>query len=272
MASNPAVEHLLRRDRAITITALGILCGLAWLYIVSGAGLGMDARDMASLALLPSGGGHDMMGGPAWSLGVGALFVAMWWVMMIAMMVPSAAPTILLYARVHRHARAQGRISDDIAPIGAFVMGYLCVWLIYAFAATALQWMLVNLGVVSAMTIGSRSQWLSGGILLAAGLYQFTPLKQACLSHCRSPAAFLSRYWKPGRSGALRLGMMHGAYCVGCCWLLMTLLFVGGVMNVVWIAAITLLVLAEKLLPPGPWVARIAGTIFAIWSGVTLVA
>lgn len=270
MASNPAVEQLLRRDRAITIIALGMLCALSWLYIISGAGLGMDAGSMASLALQPSAGGHDMMASPEWSIGGSALFVAMWWVMMIAMMVPSAVPVILLYARVHRHAHAQGQLSDDIAPIGAFVMGYLALWLGFAFVATALQWMLVSVGIVSAMTIGSRSQWLSGGILLAAGLYQFTPLKQACLSHCRSPASFVSRHWKPGRLGALRLGMMHGAYCIGCCWLLMALLFVGGVMNVVWIAAITLLVLAEKLLPRGPWVARIAGMIFAIWSGVTL--
>jgi predicted metal-binding membrane protein len=268
VAGEPYVEQLLRRDRAISIAALGLLSTLAWLYIISGAGLGMDAN----LTLLPSEGGHDMMAPPAWSVRTGALFVAMWWVMMIAMMVPSAAPTILLYARVHRHAHARGQISDGIAPIGAFVTGYLSVWLIFALAATALQWMLVRWGVLSAMTMGSRSQWLSGGILLAAGLYQFTPLKRACLSHCRSPAAFVSRHWKPGWPGALRLGMMHGGYCVGCCWLLMALLFVGGAMNAVWIAAIALLVLVEKLLPQGPWVARIAGIVFAIWSGATLLA
>jgi predicted metal-binding membrane protein len=118
--------------------------------------------------------------------------------------------------------------------------------------------------------MGSRSRWLSAGVLAAAGLYQLSPLQGVCLSHCRSPAAFLSRYWRPGPLGAVRLGVLHGTYCLGCCWLLMALLFVGGVMNLAWIAALTLLVLAEKLLPGGPWVARAAGVALLAWGAATL--
>ena len=137
--------------------------------------------------------------------------------------------------------------------------------------AAMLQVALVNSGVLSQMTMSAGGKWVSAAILVAAGLYQLSPLKQACLAHCRNPARFLSRHHRPGRSGALRLGVVHGAYCVGCCWLLMALLFVGGVMNLAWIALLTLLVAAEKLLPGGKWIARIAGLALVAW-GVVLLA
>ncbi len=260
------VEALLRRDRLVTIAALVLLCLLAWLYLLSGAGLGMNPLEMTGLALQPAGHGHDgmAMGMGAWTFGTAALYVAMWWVMMIAMMVPAAAPTILLYATVHRSGRATGRPQ-----VGAFVAGYLSIWLVFSIAATLVHYLLERLGAMSAMTMALGSRPPAGGLLIAAGLYQLSPLKQTCLSHCRSPAAFISRHGKPGWSGAVRLGMIHGAFCVGCCWLLMAILFVGGVMNLAWIAALTLLVLAEKLFPAGPWVSRGTGLILIVWGAVT---
>ena len=259
-----------------------MLCALAWLYIVTGAGLGMSAWEMTTLSLFPHQQAADMMPAcpawtwaarrrcGAWAFATWALMIAMWWIMMIAMMTPSAAPTILLYARVHRHAARAGPVQDRLAPTGAFAAGYLLVWLGFAVAAAALHWALERAGLVSAMMMGSQSRWLSGAVLIAAGLYQLSPLKNACLAHCRAPASFLSRHWRPGASGALRLGAMHGAYCVGCCWMLMALLFVGGVMNLVWIAALAVLVLIEKLLPAGPWVGRGAGVALIVWGVATL--
>jgi predicted metal-binding membrane protein len=279
MPEVPTLEHLLRRDRIITLAGLLILCALAWLYLVKGAGLGMSARQMTTLAFFPHQQAQDGMPGMhmaagrfVWGLTTWALMIGMWWIMMIAMMTPSAAPAILLYARVHRTAVAREQFRDEVAPIGAFAAGYLSVWLGFAVGATALHWALESRGLVSTMMMGSRSRWLSGAVLITAGLYQLTPLKNVCLAQCRAPAAFLARHWRPHASGALQLGATHGAYCVGCCWMLMALLFVGGVMNLIWIAALTTLVLIEKVLPRGPWIGRSAGVALAGWGVATLVA
>lgn len=278
-----ALERLLRRDRAVTAAGTLLLCALAWLYILTGAGLGMTMWDMTGLALFPhlQGGsvmadmpGMDMGGmgsaGLAWSPLAWALMIAMWWTMMMAMMLPSAAPTILLYARVYRHAQAQGRIQPGLAPTGPFLAGYVLLWLAFSLTATALHWWLERQGLVSTGTMGSQKAWLSGAVLIAAGLYQLSPLKNVCLSHCRSPASFLSRHWRPGAVGALRLGALHGAYCVGCCWALMLLLFVGGVMNLIWIAVLAVIILVEKLSPAGQWVGRTMGVVLILWGAATL--
>ncbi|RWC32133.1 MAG: DUF2182 domain-containing protein [Mesorhizobium sp.] len=295
MDGGSPLERLVRRDRVITIAGVVALCLLAWLYIVAGAGLGMNAWEMTRLALFPhqqtadmtsdmSGmdmSGMDMPGMDmsamamaaeprAWGAAIWALMIAMWWVMMIAMMAPSAAPTVLLYARVHRHALAQGQLQDKLAPTGVFMAGYLLVWLGFAVAATALHWLLEREAFVSATMMSSQSRWLSGIVLIAAGLYQLSPLKNACLSHCRAPTAFLARHWRPHAVGALRLGALHGAFCVGCCWMLMALLFVGGIMNLVWVAGLAILVLAEKLFPAGQWVGRAAGIALIAWGSATL--
>ncbi len=281
MTDTLTLERLLKRDRAITIAGLVVLCALAWLYILSGAGLGTSAWEMARASLFPHLGAQpdmsDMPGMPglemsparpvAWTAGKWALMLAMWWIMMIAMMAPAAAPAILLYARVHRHAAAQGQMQAKLAPTGAFAAGYLLVWFGFAIAAVALHWLLERIGLVSAM--GSQSKWLSGGVLIAAGLYQLSPLKNVCLSHCRSPAEFFTRHWRPGAAGAIRLGVQHGAFCVGCCWMLMALLFVGGVMNAVWIAALAVLVLIEKAAPAGQWAGRGAGIVLIAWGAAT---
>jgi len=289
------LERLLRRDRVITIAGVVALCLLAWLYIAAGAWLGMNAWEMSRLALLPhqqTAGvtpdmpgmdmpGMDMPGMDmsamatateprVWGAANWALMIAMWWVMMIAMMSPSAAPTILLYARVHRHALAQGQIQDKLAPTGVFMAGYLLVWLGFSVAATALHWLLEREAFVSATMMSSQSRWLSAIVLIAAGLYQLSPLKNACLSHCRAPTAFLARHWRPRAVGALRLGALHGAFCVGCCWMLMALLFVGGIMNLVWVAGLAILVLVEKAFPAGQWVGWAAGIALIAWGGATL--
>ena len=205
---------------------------------------------------------------PSWSLGVWLTAVAMWSAMMVAMMTPSAAPTILLYARVHRGA-ARGGLGS-VAPTNAFAAGYLMVWLFFSIAAAGLQWALQDMGLVSATKMGSHSKGLSAAVMIAAGLYQFTTVHSLCLRHCRAPAAFLARHWRPGSGGAARLGVIHGTYCVGCCWVLMVLLFVGGVMNLAWIAALTLLVLAQRLAPGGVWVGRAAGAVLIAWGVATL--
>ena len=281
MSEAPAFERLLKRDCIITLAGLAALCALAWLYIVTGAGLGMSAWEMTTLAPFPHQQARDMMPGmdmgatapgrTAWGFDTWALIIAMWWIMMIAMMTPSSAPTILLFARVHRHALAQGQVQDKLAPTGAFAAGYMLVWLAFAVAAAALHWALERTGLVSAMMMGSQSRWLSGAVLIAGGLYQLSPIKNICLAHCRTPTSFLSRHWRPHALGALRLGAMHGAYCVGCCWMLMALLFAGGVMNLIWIAALAILVLIEKVLRPGQWVGRSAGVAVICWGVATLV-
>jgi predicted metal-binding membrane protein len=271
-----APERLLRRGDAITAAGLFALCALTWVYIVMGAGLGMSAWEMTMLALLPQphAAGSSMEMGPMtpaeWDPRQWVLMVGMWWTMMIAMMTPSAAPTILLYARVHRHALTQGHAPSAHAPTALFAAGYFLMWMVFSIAAAALHQALQRSGVISAMTMGSQVRWVSGIALIVTGLYQLSPLKNACLSHCRTPAAFLSRHWRPGALGALRLGMMHGAYCVGCCWMLMTLLFVGGVMNLAWIAALSVLVLVEKVLVVGQWVGRAAGIVMIVWGVAVL--
>lgn len=282
MPDASAVERLLKRDRAIAIVGVATLAALAWLYILAGAGLGMTAWEMTTLAAFPHNAVRmasdmagmdmsDMMMAPlAWAPVTWALMIAMWWVMMIAMMAPSAAPTILLYAKVHRQAQARGEFQEMLVPTGAFAAGYLTIWLAFAVAATALHWALEHAGLVSAMMMGSQSRWLSGAVLIMAGIYQLSPLKRACLSQCRAPASFLARYWRPRASGAFRLGALHGAYCVGCCWLLMALLFVGGVMNLVWIAALAVFVLIEKSLRAGQWVGRGVGVALIAWGIATL--
>ncbi|MGQ0533924.1 MAG: DUF2182 domain-containing protein [Caulobacteraceae bacterium] len=289
MSETPALERLLMRDRAITLSGVALLCVLAWVYVITGAGMGMPAWEMTTASLFPhtaaappqetmpemegmpgmEGMAMEGQPTPAWSVATWGLLVAMWWVMMIAMMAPSATPTILLYARAYRHAAAQGTIESNLAPTGAFTAGYLLVWLAFSVAAASLQGVLVQVDLVSDMTMGSQSRWFSGGLLIAAGLYQLSPLKSLCLENCRSPTQFLTQHWRPGAAGAIRLGIIHGAYCVGCCWVLMALLFVGGVMNLIWIAALAVLVLAEKLAPGGPWLGRGIGVALVAWGVAT---
>ena len=253
-----AAEVLLRRDRLVVVVCLSIICLLSWYYLLAGAATGMNMWAMISaefpLPVYPARAAW-------WSAEYWLLMLVMWWVMMIAMMLPSAAPMVLLYARVQRHNWQRAGTVDALVPTMTFVAGYLACWLLFSVLATGLQWALQQLGLVHDMLMWSSSHLLSGLFLLLAGIYQFSPLKVACLNHCRNPADFLSRHWRSGQLGALCLGWLHGIYCVGCCWVLMLLLFVGGVMNLLWIAALAVVVLLEKLMPRGEWLARAFGVL-----------
>jgi predicted metal-binding membrane protein len=186
--------------------------------------------------------------------------------MMMAMMLPSAAPTILLYARAASRGAAPTRPATE-----GFLVGYLLVWGAFSLLATGLHMLFERIDLLAQMSMAVHNRWLSSAILLAAGLYQISPLKSVCLRHCRNPAAFLSRHYRPGVVGALRMGVLHGAYCVGCCWLLMALLFVVGVMNLAWIAALTLVVASEKLLPHGRVLSLAVGLGCIGWAVVRLI-
>jgi predicted metal-binding membrane protein len=270
MSDTTATEVLLRHERLIIGTGLAVICLLSWLYIIAGAGTGMSTIAMTTWQFpLPTLMSHRA--GP-WGLSYWVIMVLMWWVMMIAMMVPSAAPMILLYARVHRHAQEKGQMDHGAIPIAAFVSGYLLAWLIFSLVATALQWSLEQAGLVHSMMMWSTNSVLSGSFLIGAGIYQLSSLKNICLRHCRSPADYLSRHWRKDRLGVARMGLEHGLYCVGCCWFLMVLLFVGGIMNLVWIAGLAILVLAEKLAPFGYRIARASGLLMVAAGGYLLMA
>jgi predicted metal-binding membrane protein len=248
-ARQSALEAVLRRDQAVAIAALLGVIALSWALIVLGVGSGMRALEMTRMP-------RDMVMSPAvWTAGYAALMLAMWWVMMVAMMLPGASPMLLIFARISRRERAGGR---PYVPTGIFAAGYLCVWAGFSAVAVAVQWGLERAGLLSWMMV-TTSRWLGATILIAAGLWQLTPIKHTCLRQCRSPVAYLSAHWRDGRGGAFAMGLEHGAYCLGCCWFLMALLFFGGVMNLYWIAGIAAYVLLEKLLPMGHWLGYAAG-------------
>lgn len=246
---------LLRQDRTVVLAGLLAMMLLAWGYLLLGAGMGQ--MDM--------GGGQMMLMAPAWTARYAALVFFMWAIMMMAMMLPSAAPTILLAATLMRQ-RGGNRI---FGPTGLFVMGYLAVWFGFSLVATALQWGLDRGRLLSAST-ASGSAILAGLLLIAAGVYQWTPLKQACLAKCRSPFDYLTKYWRQGTMGPMLAGAWHGMFCLGCCWMLMALLFVGGVMNILWIAVLALLIFIEKVLPVGPRVSRLTGLALMAWGAIVL--
>ena len=243
----PARPALPRRDRIAILTALGGIAALAWVYLWVLA-LRMESMDMGAMTIQP------------WSALDFALMFGMWAVMMVGMMVPTAAPVTLVYAAVARKAERQG---TPVAPTVCFVAGYVVAWTFFSAAATVAQWALDQAALLSPMMVSS-SPWLGAAVLVAAGVYQMTPAKNACLEHCRAPAHFIAQHWRPGAAGAFRMGLVHGAFCLGCCWALMGLLFVGGVMNLLWIAAIMLFALGEKLLPWGDRAGQ--------WSGVAMIA
>jgi predicted metal-binding membrane protein len=257
-----ALESLLRRDRWVIGIGLALICVIGWLFLIGGAATGMSAVAMSSWEFPPPV--HALTAGAAWDLSYWIVILLMWWIMMIAMMVPSAAPMILLYAKVYRHNAHRERQPSPVAPTAAFAGGYLMAWFAFSALATVLHWALESSGLVHRMTMWSTTTALSGAFLLAAGIYQFSPLKELCLRQCRSPAAFLSTHWRASRWGAARMGIEHGVYCVGCCWSLMLLLFVGGVMNLVWIAGLAIIVLLEKVTLPGRWIARAAGALMVL--------
>ena len=225
------------------------------------AGMVMAGMDMPGM-VMP---GMVMPELGEWNATTALLTFVMWAVMMVAMMVPSAAPMILTFLGLNRQRQAAAR---PLMPLGIFLLGYLAVWTAYSAVATTAQWSLHQAALLSSM-MAATSPALSAGLLLAAGVFQWTPLKRACLNGCRSPLSFLLSEWREGSAGAFIMGLRHGAYCVGCCWVLMALLFVAGVMNLLWVAAISFFVMAEKALPKGQWIARAAGAVL-VTAGIAM--
>ncbi|NOD98287.1 DUF2182 domain-containing protein [Ruegeria sp. HKCCD6228] len=250
------VEWLLRQDSAIVLgSVLLIILGATW-YTIAGVGMNMSAVEMTRMAG-PVGDPMQMGPAAAWSASYALLIFLMWWVMMIAMMTPSAAPAVLLFIAVKRTGPEKHR---TVAFSLWFLSGYLVAWGAFSLIATALQWGLEQIGLSDGPMMTISSGVFAGSVLLAAGAYQFSALKNACLRHCQSPARFLANHNRPGTLGAFRTGILHGTYCLGCCWALMLLLFVGGIMNLYWIVGIAAYVALEKLLPGARWLVPVTGS------------
>ncbi len=256
------LEHALRRDRVVVIAAIIIIAAIAWAYTVYLAETGMGMGDMQT------GMGMAMADMRSWSGADFGLMYVMWLVMMIAMMAPSAGPMLLMFAAVNRKRRER---EAPYVPTGVFLAGYVIVWAAFSLAATTGNWGLHQASLLSSMMGASTSGYLGGALLLVAGVFQWSPLKYACLTQCRTPMGFLMTSWRDGPRGALRMGLEHGAYCLGCCWALMLLLFVLGIMNLVWIAALAAFVLAEKVAPKGEWVSRATGVLMVGWGAWAIV-
>ena len=248
-------EKMARNERAVILASVAAIVALAALYTVLGVGMDMSALDMTRMARR-IGSMLQMQAAVGWTSGFAALVFLMWWIMMIAMMTPSAAPTLLLFAALRRHGDHAQHASLDA---GKFLAGYLLVWAGFSVAATGAQWAAQMNGLVSSQMLTINSRLIAGVILVAVGGYQFSGLKNACLKHCRSPAQFLTDHRQSGTLGPLKMGAHHGTYCLGCCWALMALLFVGGIMNLYWIVGLALYVLLEKRAPYGNLVSRVAG-------------
>ncbi len=257
MRMGSPLESVLKRDRVVVIIGLALVVFVAAIYTVAGIGMNMSALTMTKMAIEMPG----MAMQPAvWSIGYGLVIFLMWWVMMVAMMVPSAAPLVLIHAAI---GRKQEKAGQPLAATALFVAGYLAIWAIFSLIATTLQWALESMGILTGM-MEIASPTIAGLVLIAAGLYQLTPFKYACLKHCQSPLTFILHHWLPGRAGAFRMGIQHGGYCLGCCWFLMVLLFIGGIMNLIWIAGIALYVGIEKFAAGHRWITVAAGVALTV--------
>ena len=249
------LENALRKDRYIVLAGLAAITLLAWAYLVY---LARGMADMGEIDAMTMAGANVGVGWDSTSI---LLTFLMWAVMMVGMMVPSAAPMILAFANINRRRREQG---NPYVPTGVFLSGYLLVWVGFSMAATLAQ-IGFSLALLLSPMMASANPVFGGVLLLVAGAFQLSPLKTACLRHCRTPMGFITNDWREGGKGALWMGIHHGSYCLGCCWALMGLLFLLGVMNLLWIAALAALVLVEKVVPAGVWVGRAAGVGLLAW-------
>jgi predicted metal-binding membrane protein len=254
MKNATPLAALLKRDHTIVLSGLIAISLLAWAYMVY---LAWDMEHMKmAMPQMQIWGAVDLV-----------LLFVMWAVMMVAMMVPSAAPLILIFVGVNRKRQ---ELEDPVVPTTVFLGGYLLIWIGFSAIATLAQWVLHTAALLSPM-MESTSSVMGGVLLLAAGIFQWTPFKNVCLKHCRSPLGFIMTNWREGTWGALIMGLKHGSYCVGCCWILMALLFVAGVMNLLWVAIIAAFVLAEKVLPRGDVVGHFAGVVLFL-AGIILLS
>lgn len=248
-------ETVVRRDRAVLVGGVAAISALSWAYML---------RMASGMAHAQGPAMHRHPGG---TVEFAVTFV-MWTVMMVAMMLPSASPFVLAFAAVDRQRRNH---RGPYGPAGIFLAGYFCIWTAFSAAAALTQQGLHRAALLSPM-MTATSAFFAGGLLVAAGAYQWTPLKNACLRHCRSPLGFLLGEWREGTWGAFRMGAEHGVFCLGCCWLLMALPFAAGVMNLLWMAALTAFLLIEKAAPGGEWAGRIAGLALVVWGGWMITA
>ena len=270
-ANSTAVESLIQRDKVITIIAIAILVGATFTYTVLGVGMNMSAIQMtpglgqSQMSMPNMSAMKNMAATPAvWSFNYSVLMFFMWWTMMIAMMLPSASPMILLYTALIRRTK---KAKSIIRQVTSFICGYLLAWAAFSLFAAALQSQLELRDWMSPMMMEATNIYLAAGILIAAGVYQLTPLKTVCLEKCRQPASFLANYKNTWVNSPLRIGLVHGFYCVGCCWFLMGLLFFGGIMNLYWIVGLIIFVAIEKLHEKGIIFGKILGG-GAIVSGI----
>jgi len=243
----------INRDQIAVGGGLVIIVIIAWAYMLHVAARMDDAMPMAMQHVM-SWNWIDW-----WSM------LSMWSVMMVAMMVPSATPTILIYSKVNSSRKEK---SLPYVPTSIFLSGYIVSWIAFSVMATIANWAIHTQGLLTGMMGASTSSILGGCLLVAAGIFQWTPWKYACLSHCRTPMGFIMTEWREGLFGAIRMGLKHGAYCVGCCWLLMSLLFVLGIMNLIWVGVLAAFVLVEKLSPKGIWISRVSGLGFFAWGSL----
>jgi predicted metal-binding membrane protein len=259
----PTATAVLRRDRIVIVLALALLTALAWSYLLwLSVDMDMGGMDMTGLRMIPSGMGLMMPADMPWQAMEFAFVFVMWTVMMVGMMTPSAAPMFLMYARMGRQTAAH---DTPFAATVWFGAGYFLVWVPAALLATLVQWAFERTALLDS-AMSSTSNAIGGLLFVAAGTYQWTRLKDVCLTQCQRPFAFLMRQggFRSDAAGSLALGLRHGAYCVGCCGALMALLFVGGVMNVLWIGLLALLILLEKVTPFGRQIALLAGSILVM--------
>ena len=270
-ANSTAVESLIQRDKVITIIAIAVLVGATLTYTVLGVGMNMSAIQMtpglgqSQMSMPNMSAMKNMATTPAvWSFNYSVLMFFMWWTMMIAMMLPSASPMILLYTALIRRTK---KAKSIIRQVTSFICGYLLAWAAFSLFAAALQSQLELRDWMSPMMMEATNIYLAAGILIAAGVYQLTPLKTVCLEKCRQPASFLANYKNTWVNSPLRIGLVHGFYCVGCCWFLMGLLFFGGIMNLYWIVGLIIFVAIEKLHEKGIIIGKILGG-GAIVSGI----
>ena len=270
-ANSTAVESFIQRDKVITIIAIAILVGATFTYTVLGVGMNMSAIQMtpglgqSQMSMPNMSAMRNMAATPAvWSFNYSVLMFFMWWTMMIAMMLPSASPMILLYTALIRRTK---KTKSIIRQVTSFICGYLLAWAAFSLFAAALQSQLELRDWMSPMMMEATNIYLAAGILIAAGVYQLTPLKTVCLEKCRQPASFLANYKNTWVNSPLRIGLVHGFYCVGCCWFLMGLLFFGGIMNLYWIVGLIIFVAVEKLHEKGIIFGKILGG-GAIVSGI----
>lgn len=248
------MSSALRRERAIVVAALAAVVVLAWSYLLLGASVN------SAMAM-----GGPLMPMP-WTLATVRVMLVMWIAMMAGMMLPSAAPMILLFSAIDRR-RPSGALGYRATAL--FAIAYLVIWAAFGMVATGAQWRLDRARLLAPAT-AAGSTALAGALFVLAGAYQLTPLKQACLRQCRSPLDFLTRYWHSGALGAFGMGLRHGLFCLGCCWAVMVLLFVGGLMNMLWVAALALFVFVEKAIPAGRRLGQAGGVVLILWGGATL--